>query len=456
MSPRTFTPLFLGGCCVLLTILWLPGFTYPVVSDTVYYAELGRSLWQHGTYMLEGVAHAKYLPLHAFLSYPLVALTGMQAGMHLTTLFGGFAVLITAFFLARRIGPKKDRQILAAALCIAILIHPAFILMSMVGSADLLFTALFLLSLLFFLKAEYDTRWYNGAFAVAGLASLARYNGIPLFALFLGWVMWKRPQDLRNCWFWCGIGLGLGIVSLWFARNALVFGNPFTSGYTNELQNESDGPVAQLISNLFYYSNPVHNVFPFFFVFAIAGVIRHARKYPFVVAAIITALPLSLIWWVQAIRFLFPAWVLLLFFAVLALHDLMRWSRKSVVIITSVIIIGITLQSLSICLYTYGACNAWFDRTVGIVPKNMHISSEGFYTWGLARDYINEHLEPGAAVVFEFPQNERIFRSDLQIIDTLSTCPAYRITQRPEEGQEVLFQTKDEPVNFVTMSKCKK
>jgi sugar/nucleoside kinase (ribokinase family) len=67
-------------------LLWLPGLKYPVVSDTLVYVTLGKSVWQTGTYMLGGAPYAKHLPLHAIVTYPLVQLLGISFGMKLANL----------------------------------------------------------------------------------------------------------------------------------------------------------------------------------------------------------------------------------------------------------------------------------------------------------------------------------------------------------------------------------
>lgn len=449
MKRRWCTPAFLAGCCLILTVLWLPGLKYPVVSDTLNYALLGRSVWEEGRYALNGVPYAVHLPMQAIVSYPLVRLLGIHLGMHVSSLLAGFGVLVSGFLLARRLKSP------VTLITIAILIHPAFILMSILGSADLLFTALFLFSLLAFLEAEDDEWWYVAAGILAGLASLTRYNGLPLFALFLGWVLWKRRRDLRNGWFWCGLGLGLGLVSLWFLRNTIVFGNPFYSSYVTELAHEAPNIPRQFLENILYYANPVHNLFPFFFVLALIGLWGHARKFPFLVLATIAAGVISMIWWVQAIRFLFPAFVLLLIFAVVGLRDVIAWSRRSPILLSAIALIGLAVQVLSICLYTYGECNALFDRTLGLlVPKNMGLTTEGFYAWHLARNELDRRAETGAFVRYDSPQGfEGIFRRDLRLGGD-GSCPLYAITQHPQGKREVIFQTEAHPMTSVVREEC--
>ncbi|MBI3331335.1 glycosyltransferase family 39 protein, partial [Candidatus Peregrinibacteria bacterium] len=223
---------FLGVACFLLVLLWLPGVQNPVVSDTILYARLGRSLWTTGTYAIDSVPYAKHLPLHAFLSYPFVSLFGMRLGMHLSSLLGG--------------------PLVGALTTLVVLFHPGFLFMTIAGSADLLFTTLFL-AILFALSFVKDSPgWLFVAGVLAGLASITRYNGMPLFLLILVYVFAERRSLLRPLWLWGGLLCGGSILSMWFLRNFLVFGNPLFTAYTTELVTESDGPLRQLLMNVWY------------------------------------------------------------------------------------------------------------------------------------------------------------------------------------------------------------
>ena len=440
--------------CVLLVLLWLPSLKYPVVSDAVNYGLLGRSLWMTGTYALHGVPYANHLPLFAAFSFPFTQLFGFHLGMHVASLMGGMGVLLGAYVLTRL---STKNVAVAIVTMLAVLVHPAFVLLAMGGSSDLLFTALCLFSLWGFVKAGDDARWYVLAGALLGLACLTRYNGAPVFALYGMWILWKRPRHLRSPWMWWGMGLGACLFSLWFIRNAVTFGNPFHSNYLGELGQEAPSPLRQLLANLQYYLNPIHNVFPFFFVFAFIGLWRYARRNMFLVWAIVALSCISLIWWVQAIRFLFPALVLLLIFAAWGLRDTALWlrGRGLIAVVGLLVAAGLGIQGLSMCVYTYGECNAFFDRTVGVLPKNMGLSTEGFYTWHVARLALNRLAEPGAVVRYEFPEETRgIFRPDLRVSNDPSLCPAYEINQQTEHRGQVVYKTADAPVTFVVKRPC--
>lgn len=445
---------FLPLCCAVLFVLWLPGLRYPVVSDTVHYANLGISLWEDGRYALDGRPYAAHLPMHALLSYPLVRALGINLGMHVLTLLGGMAVLCATYALFRRmIGEGAAR--LAT---VFILLHPNFLLMSMLGSADLTFTALALGSLLSFLKAAEDRRWYLACGAAMGLASLTRYNGLPLLPLLFFWGLAARSRDRRSAWFWGGMTLSGMIIGAWFLRNFLVFGDPVHSVYVGELAQESDGPFGQILSNIVYYGNPFHNVF-LLFPFAIAGVVFHARRQKLLAMAMLALWILTAIWWVQAMRFAFPGYALLLGFAALGVRDIYRWLRPgfAVTIIAAVLAAG--AHAGITCLYAYGRCNAFLDRRVTWIPKNLGLTPEGFEAWAQAKNWINENVPRGSTVAVPgandaLRRQEGVFRKDIDVVELDKQCPAYAITQHPAPGDTVLFTTEDQPATSVVLSEC--
>jgi len=454
---RTWSTLFfLLAFLLVLTILWFPGTGVPIVSDTAIYALLGESFWTEGTYALFGEPHAKYLPFHAIISYPLVSLFGYQWGMHVSSLLGGWGVLITTFFLLRRL----FSQPVAILGVLGVLFHPAFVFMTMRGGADLLFITLFYGSLLSFLQAEEDERWYVMAGVLAGLSCLTRYNGAPLFLLYFGWVVWQRRSHLRSPWFWGGMIGGGGIFGTWFVRNAIVFGDPFFTDYTSELSDHAPSLLDQFFSNIAFYLNPFHNILPFLLPFAFYGLWKQRRSQSFAVLAILSAWVLTAVWWVQAMRFAFPGYPLLIGFAAWGIVDLWRRLPRLRWLFVSVCTAGfLAVHIPSLCLYTYGACNSWFDRSVGGIPKDLGLTSEGVYTWEVARKYLNVHAQKDAYIAgFPFPVLQKGYlRSDLRPVDEYDTanCPVYRLTQIPKEDEVILFTTEAAPqTSVVTLERC--
>lgn len=453
---------FLLGCCALLTILWLPGLRYPVVSDTVNYAKLGLSILENGTYALNGVPYAAHLPLHAILSIPFTLLFGVNLGMHLLTLVGGWATLVCTFLLLRRCA---DTTVAALATAF-VLLHPGFILMSMLGSADLTFTALLLAALWMYVSAAADPRRYLGMGIALGLLCLTRYNGVPFFPLLFLWTVFARRSHRTSGWMWGGFLLGAVIASLWFLRNLSVFGDPLHTVYAGELAKESDGPLLQIWSNILYYGNPLHNVFVLL-PFALAGIVLYARRQTFLLVAMLCAWMLTAVWWVQAIRFAFPGYPILLGFAAMGFLDIRRRVHASrspgwllLGGIYSMIVAMLVLAHLSlICAYTYGACNALIDRHTNVIPKNLGLTPEGFEAWAQAKDWVNANAPQGAVIAapgasFELLPREKVFRADLTIVEPNAVCPATYITQHPQPGDTIFFTTKDAPATSVAIRPC--
>ncbi len=462
-SHRVSNPALFAAMGVLF-LLWLPGFLhYLPWNDTAIYALLGRDFWEHGTYTLFGEPNARHLPLHAIFSYPFVRTFGIEAGMQFSTLTAGIAVLITSYALLARTFSKK-----VASLGVLLLsIHHGFVLMTMQGSADLLFAAFFLLSLHGFIRAEDDTRWYILAGIAAGLACLTRYNGAALFPLFGLWILWKRSSHLRSPWFWSGMCIGGALFSLWFLRNALTFGNPFFTDYTRELSEQSPSMITQLLSNTIYYVNPLHNILPILLALSFYGIIRLWKPQLFLLLAIGAAVALSSIWWVQGTRFIFPAVPLLIGFAVAGMFDLSaRLTHTRFLFLSLLTIAIVSLHGASLCLYSYGACNAWFDRTIGIIPPHLGLSPEGMYGWLQVRDYINQRAETGAFLIVDTNWNaaawsEGIFRPDIIVIDEQmepvydrDVCPAYSFQWEDPSRGEIVFMTEDIPVKSVYRKSC--
>jgi 4-amino-4-deoxy-L-arabinose transferase-like glycosyltransferase len=454
---RSSVRLALTGCILLLAALWLPGLRYPVVSDTAFYALLGKSFWTDGTYTLFGVPYAKHLPLHALLSYPLVAMFGWSLGMKISTLLAGWAVVLLTFAVLRR--AFGSGVALAAAALLSI--HHGFVFMTMLGSADLLFTSLFLVAIFAVLRAKEDERWYLAAGITAGLSCVTRYNGVPVLLALPLIAYVQSPRRLASPWLWAGMILGATALGLWFARNAVAFGNPLHSLYTSELARESKGPLLQLVSNAGYYLNPIHNILPLLLLCSFYGIWRFGRAQRVLLLAMFAVWVLTAIWWVQAMRFAMPGYPLLLGFAVAGLADIwrqsMRWSKT--VIIASVAILALT-HLPALCFYAYGQCNAWVDRHVSWIPHNLGLTSEGFFAWAEARDAFNELAPPGAVIAVDNVENaivgrEGVFRPDIRVVSEVprDAC-VYRITQHPTAMQHILWRSPSAPVTAVVVEGC--
>jgi len=455
--------LFLGLCFIALFFLWLPGSRLPITSDTSVYARLGESLWKHGRYVLDGAPYAKHLPLHPFVSYPLIWLTNFQWGMKLSTLLAGMGVLAATFFLLRR----PFGTAVAALATFFLLLHHGFVLMTILGSADLLFTALFLGSLAAFQAADDRPRMYLLSGVFLGLACLTRYNGILLFGFYPLFVLWKRPQDLKSWSLWGGVCLALGLFGLWLARNAIVFGNPLFTSYTSEFQAQTPSLLREVWRNFLYYLNPLHNILPVLLVLSLWGLAREGKRHAFLVLAMMAGSAFALIWWVKGIRFAFPGYPILLGFSAVGALDL--WKRRSWrAALVAVAVLTASLHAGALCVYTYGQCNAWFDRTIDHIPADLGLSSEGLYGISLARDFINAEVPQGSAVLVDsvnyWTWQSGVFRPDIHVVPSVKEgCAAFAkaSTARPvyqiEQGKtdlQPLFETQSAPRTVVLLRGC--
>lgn len=426
------------------------------MRDSSIYALLGRNLWDHGQYSLLGEPHTRFPPLHPLVSAPFIAAFGLSAGIKLSTLAAGIAVLVLTFLLLRR--SMSTNVALLTTLLVAI--HPGFVLMSMLGASDLLFTAFFLGFLYAYLRAGTNTRWYLLAGLLLGLSCLTRYNGLPLFALYGCYALWKRREHLKVSTFWTGLVIGGFLFALWIGRTYLLTGHLSQTGYGEEVAAQSPNLLLQLLRNIVYYVNPVHNIFPFLFPFALYGLWRYWQPQTYLLLGMLTIWLISAVWWVQAIRFFFPGYPILLGFAALGLRDLWVVSRRWTAALIAIIAIGIGIQAFSLCIYTYGSCNSWFDKHVGILPKAMGLSSEGIYTWKQGMDKLNTIAESGATVFVQYPwdaavwQEDGVIRPDLHTTNDPNVCPLYRVEASPLPGDVTLFATEDAPVSHVYRHEC--
>jgi len=458
---RYFIPAFFGALFLLLIVLWLPGLKYPIVSDTAFYSFLGESMWKDFRFELLGVPYAKHLPFHAFVSYPFVWLFGYSLGMKVSTLIAGYVTLVAAFLLLQEAISRK-----VAVLSVSfIAIHHAFVLMMHLGSADLLFTALFLFSLYGYIKAKNDARFYLLAFIAAGLSCITRYNGVPLFGLYAVHTLLYRREDIRTFFYAIPALLGGGIFCAWLLRNWFVFGDPMHTEYTSELSSHTLGFFHQVYSNTLYYLDPFHNILPLLFALSLWGMLRFGRQYAFLLCAMAAAWALTSFWWVQAMRFAFPGFVLMMGFAIVGGEDL--WQRcvsKSTVFVRRAcaifVIITLCITHLgALCLYSFGECNAVFDRTVGVIPKDLGLTPEGFYAWHKARVFLRDHAEKIAPLYVSNPVTSMIWNAEqiagksVPIINE-NKCNSYNITQKPKPTDEVLYTTEESPHTSLVLQRC--
>lgn len=453
---RWFDAVALVALALLLFLLWLPGLTYPVVTDTSYYALLGESLWRHGTYEFLGNPRVSFLPGQAFFSYPFVALAGYTLGMKLSTLVAAIGVLFTSFLVLRQ-ALSRVVALLASA---CLVLHPNFIFMSIAGASDLLFTWLILLSLLLYMWAKQNPHLYVGTAIVMGLACLTRFNGYPIFLLFTGYTLLFRRSHFKNRWFWMSLPLFILVVSPWFIRNALLFDNALDTKYDSQLPSGIRDLFLTLVSNIAYYLQPIHNVLPVLFPFVLVGLWREGKRQFFLILFMLASWSLALIWWNQGMRHVFPGYPILLGFAATGVCWLFMtlprvWKLPFALLFATVFI---CVHATALCVYSYGQCNAWFDRTIGLIPARLGTTPEGIYSQLQAWRYINASVETGAIVRVDLPEDvimfREHFRSDIQLgtAETIA-CPYYDVVP-PSATGTVLYVTPSEPLLTVMKHEC--
>lgn len=455
---RSLSTRFLALVSAILILLWLPNMYQPLWADTAEYAILGRGLWHQHAYILfpDNLA-VNYPFLYPFLAYIPSFFLGYPIGMKAASLLSGMGVLAGTFFLAKRTMGFR----IAAFATTAILLHHGFILFTTFGSADLLFTALFLFSLYSYVQAESDQRYYILCGLLTGLACLTRYNGVPLFLLFFLFTVFFRTAHLRRSQFWIGMILGGLLFSIWPLRNFLTLGTPLPAGYLAQMKSLGLSPISMLWPNLLYYGNPLHNILPVLLILSLWGMLLRTRWRGFLLGSLLTIWLLTAIWWSQSIRQAFPGYPILMIFAGIGFFDLYRRIPYKKIFVT--VCIGTILFSdiAMLCIYSYGSCNARIDR-FHVLPQDLHLTQEGMYTWKLARDFINETVESGATIVISGPFEEAeamrtgVFRDDLIVkwSHESFTCPAYEIVQRREVLGETVFQTEAEPITSVVQRTC--
>lgn len=245
---------------------------------------------------------------------------------------------------------------------------------------------------------------------------------------------------------------GNAIFATWLSRNKILFGSLLYSEYTGELSTQAPSLWDQIFSNVLYYGNPLHNVLPILLIFGLYGMRTQRREKLLLILAMVFLVSLAAIWWVQAMRFVFVAYPLLIAFGVHQLRQVARYSLR-------VTCYGLLILShaFALCMYTSGQCNAWVDSAFGRVPASLGITSEGFYSWSQARDYINENAEEEAVVDVGTEMHQKIwaegvFRDDLNlIVGAGDTCPVYQITT---ELDDAVYTTDSAPQTGVVKKEC--
>lgn len=450
----------LGALSIVLTLLWLPNIYQPILADPAEYALLGMRIWHEHAYFLYPEAYqVNYPPFYPLLAYGPSLFFGYALGMKVAGLLSGMFLLSATYVLSKRLFGFRT----AVGATLLLLFHHNFILITSFGPSDLLFGALFLFSLYFYARAEEDQRWYVACGVFLGLSCLTRYNGVPGFLFFSFYTLLFRRKHLLRPWFWSGMILGSCLFLIWPIRNLLTLGTPMPGGYMEQMDSVGVTPLQMLQSNILYYGNPLRNILPIQLLLALWGMSLRTRWRWFLLGALITMLLLTSIWWSQSIRQALPAYPLLLMFSVLGFLDLYRRIRYKKAFVTIIVALIVVSNLSMLCMYTYGRCNALLDTYDVLPTKDMRLSQEGMYSWHLARQYINQSAETGAAVtvygIWEEVEIQKhdTFRGDLIVEwsgQQSTACPRYDIAQRRAFTGTVVFATENEPITSVIRTDC--
>jgi hypothetical protein len=166
---------------------------------------------------------------------------------------------------------------------------------------------------------------------------------------------------------------------------------------------------------------------------------------------------------VQAMRFAFAGYVILILFAAAGIAALLRRSGRGRPWLMAACTVGfVGVHGPALCVYTYGACNAWVDRHVGLLPADLRLTPEGGYAWHQARMYFKTHAASGAVLVTDDYLSAAgwqtgVFRPDVIVREKRPEgCPYYRIVQvqNVDPMENVLFVTQDAPMTALTRMEC--
>ncbi len=209
--------------------------------DSYYYLVLGRQLYHGFGYTVRGLPHFKYQPF-----YPLVIAFGTLlfrdvelTGKLVSVLFHSLAV-IPIYGIGKRCFSRTAG--LLAALLFAM--EPISVAESALPMSEGVYVFLVCVSIYFFL------RWFNGdgekyltwSALFGGLCPLTRWEGFLLLIVYappLIHGLWKKSLSPKKLALFTGVFLLP--FAVWFARNLIVFGNPFRSSYFHEFFYHSRG-----------------------------------------------------------------------------------------------------------------------------------------------------------------------------------------------------------------------
>ncbi len=233
-----------------VVFLWLAGVNAPLTGDELAYQQIAenvaarRGFFQDNNPFFPGqILYAWQAPLYPLSLAAVYALFGSNLFLaKLMSILISTATVFVTYELARRVFadsvPKENAAIIARRIALVaaflVAIYPGFLTHAHLLLSETLFIFLVLLAFDFAARAfgQNTTRvwvWVLGAGALWGLATLTRGITLyftPLFALWIGWMVWKTQRGvlcaaLPALVFIAAVAL---VIFPWSARNYSQFG----------------------------------------------------------------------------------------------------------------------------------------------------------------------------------------------------------------------------------------
>lgn len=401
---------------LLITLaLYIPTLGYPLTDDSLhyalnamYYSSPDLNLMEQSLLNLD----LKRPPMFSLMSMPLTFL-GFSPALKLTALLLGLVSIIAWYFIGKEL--FNDWLFPLMILSPLLILYTTFTALS--ESALIAFS---LLSVLFFLKAKKESKYYYLSGLFLGLASLSRYEGIIIGLGFISYFLIKLKKPSKH--FLLSLLLAALVFSPLLIFNYINTGSPLPPDYVERfLGQSSEGP---------YSLHPLKGPLAFLYLFPLALLIsgplfiphfinslRRPRKNSLFLSIIILfiisiSFTIGFYSFLERIRYLVPAipFILLLSFSGLGKSPILR----------KLLILGIILNILAIPLVVNGQVKFYTDS---IHPTPTTWGQVGFANQKTI-EWINQNIPENANLLHRHRILWREYlRPDITQYHPLNTTP---------------------------------